>query len=633
MASKTAVRHLLLEPRQIEVFEETSAMEREYEFFVTTEEPNQPDGQDRGRIRRVVMRNFFETKSVEGGNRTSEHNSKETVQKKTSLKSRFRLSKPGQEAEAASRTKPKATWKQQQEDRKKGGRPTVSRQSSDDSQKRNGGTLSQRTSPSDSAKFTKGNKKTKLILRINPVAHRFDPFDVLPVPGTPQLDILVKLYRSGCRVNSIAINARNSWWSFIRNDAGLLHATLATWALYGMLIQDGTCDFRVEKLRHKSEAIKLVNTEIRDHEGQISDELVGTVSTLASFENLHGAYDAAQLHIAALKRMVNARGGLFAFGHNDGLLRGMLWVDIHTATAFRTPPSFPIIRLDPATPPLPHELLEEAAYTSPTSILHLSSAAIECFNIFYRLHRLALAVSSRWIRQVSRLTFSNLLYETEYMLLSVPDCSSDFLDFDLESQDKREEGYSERAALADAASVVEALLAAAQIFIYAALREVPPGARLFSILLERLRVALDRPDVSMVGVWTKANNAHMLLWALVVASSVASAEGDRSWWVGKLYEVMKELNVRSLEQLQKALERVAWTDVFFADVLGGVWQQVKEYGKALQVQEACLMINTESALEHDVLDGEGATFNSWQERVEGNLMFHQGRWMVNGWYV
>jgi len=38
-----------------------------------------------------------------------------------------------------------------------------------------------------------------------------------------------------------------------------------------------------------------------------------------------GAYDAAQLHMAALKRMVDTRGGLFAFGHNDGLIRGIQW--------------------------------------------------------------------------------------------------------------------------------------------------------------------------------------------------------------------------------------------------------------------------------------------------------------------
>lgn len=89
--------------------------------------------------------------------------------------------------------------------------------------------------------------------------------------------------KCGSRANSIAINARHTWWSFISNDAGLLHATLATWALYGMLVR-GMSDLRLDKLRHKNEAIKEINTKIGDPGGKFSDELVGTVSTLASFE-------------------------------------------------------------------------------------------------------------------------------------------------------------------------------------------------------------------------------------------------------------------------------------------------------------------------------------------------------------
>jgi hypothetical protein len=38
-----------------------------------------------------------------------------------------------------------------------------------------------------------------------------------------------------------------------------------------------------------------------------------------------GDYDSAQLHANALKRMVDARGGLCAFAHNDGLVRGIAW--------------------------------------------------------------------------------------------------------------------------------------------------------------------------------------------------------------------------------------------------------------------------------------------------------------------
>jgi hypothetical protein len=95
--------------------------------------------------------------------------------------------------------------------------------------------------------------------------------------------MLTPLDKCGSRANSVAINARNTWWSFISSDAGLLHATLATWALYAMLVQ-GAGSWRVQELRHKNEAIKQVNLKIGTPGDQISDELVGTVLTLASFE-------------------------------------------------------------------------------------------------------------------------------------------------------------------------------------------------------------------------------------------------------------------------------------------------------------------------------------------------------------
>ena len=91
--------------------------------------------------------------------------------------------------------------------------------------------------------------------------------------------------KSSSRKNSIAINAKRTWWPFISNDAGLLHATLATWALYDMLIRE-LSTFRVEMLKHKDAAIREINMKIGTPGGNISDELVGTVLTLASFEVL-----------------------------------------------------------------------------------------------------------------------------------------------------------------------------------------------------------------------------------------------------------------------------------------------------------------------------------------------------------
>lgn len=99
--------------------------------------------------------------------------------------------------------------------------------------------------------------------------------------------------KSGSRINSLTINARKTWWTFISNDAGLLHATLATWALYGMLVR-GLSELQVDKLRHKNEAIREINMKIGSPGGTMSDELVGTVATLASFEvSYRGAADIA----------------------------------------------------------------------------------------------------------------------------------------------------------------------------------------------------------------------------------------------------------------------------------------------------------------------------------------------------
>jgi hypothetical protein len=288
--------------------------------------------------------------------------------------------------------------------------------------------------------------------------------------------------------------------------------------------------------------------------------------------------------------MVNVRGGLFAFGHNDGLLRGIIWyfvchsahdllvnvidrMDFHTAAIAHTLPSFPHICLDPDTPPLPNELEEEAAHTSPTSLLHLSCSGVDCFNIFYRLHRLAIATSSHWAGRVEHLTLSNLLYETQYSILAVPDHSRHFLRFDQAIQDEQSDCYEYLKHRADAASVVEALLAAALIFVYAVLRALPLNTRIFTILLSRLRAALDRPNTSVLKVWGREKNLNMLLWVLVMACSVAT-RSEQMWWIAQLSELCGEMSVSSRSHLEHELRHVARADLFFDDRMDGIWAEV-----------------------------------------------------------
>jgi len=178
-------------------------MEREYKFFVTTQEPHQPEGTERELIRRLVMRNFFEAKWSGPTKETSELNSASTVQAKPNLKSRFRLPKPGQEIkEAKAKPRNKTTERKASQDdmeRKTKATPPARRLANSQTN----GSESSRSSPSspgnrkalsDEKDGKKGVKvNVRVLLKTNPSTHRFDPFDVLPVPGTPQLDVLFKL--------------------------------------------------------------------------------------------------------------------------------------------------------------------------------------------------------------------------------------------------------------------------------------------------------------------------------------------------------------------------------------------------------------------------------------------------------
>lgn len=89
--------------------------------------------------------------------------------------------------------------------------------------------------------------------------------------------------KSGTTLTSVNINCIGTWWPFVASDAGLLHATLASWALYGVLMR-GAHQVLPDMLSHRNEAIKEINTKINTSNGWISDELVGNVLILATFE-------------------------------------------------------------------------------------------------------------------------------------------------------------------------------------------------------------------------------------------------------------------------------------------------------------------------------------------------------------
>ena len=190
-----------------------------------------------------------------------------------------------------------------------------------------------------------------------------------------------------------------------------------------------------------------------------------------------------------------------------------------------------------------------------------------------------------------------MLYEAEYALLSMPDRSQDFLALDRRKGTSKDD---EESRAADAAAIVEALVAAGQIFLYAALREVPPRAKIFDILLGRLRRTLERPGVNTSGVWARERNLHTLLWALMVGAAVAVQWGGSHWWIEQVAMVVEELGLgrdgTGRESIKAILKGVAWTDVFFEPMSNEVWQSVV----------GLIVLRGDGARNESVEEGEGA---------------------------
>ena len=193
---------------QSETLDAATTMNREYEFFVTTGEPHQPNCAERGMIRRLVMRNFFDSKAAAPQSNASKHSSASTAMAEKQLKNRFRLLKPAKEKKE---TKTRESETYNQKGKAKGKRPRAPRTTSSvaKASAHSGDETSRRESTDqgasdDSNRIPYGLALNKPMLELDLNAHRMDPFDVLPIPGTPELDMLFRLctYRSQiqCRI-------------------------------------------------------------------------------------------------------------------------------------------------------------------------------------------------------------------------------------------------------------------------------------------------------------------------------------------------------------------------------------------------------------------------------------------------
>lgn len=131
------------------------------------------------------------------------------------------------------------------------------------------------------------------------------------------------------------------------------------------------------------------------------------------------------------------------------------------------------------------------------------------------------------------------------------------------------------------------LKTAAHIFLWLAIRELPPTSELLYKLVQRLQDSL---MVQVPGWWSSNEERRIwLLWILFVGAIASLGRLERFWFVGELGKVCADLNIWTREALRDTLKLVLWQDEFCENNLRILWDDmvlVREIARSTSIELA-----------------------------------------------
>ncbi|KAK1982980.1 hypothetical protein LZ30DRAFT_589415 [Colletotrichum cereale] len=398
-----------------------------------------------------------------------------------------------------------------------------------------------------------------------------DPFNTLPIPSSPSVDVLVRYCKMDTvfqssrgpgllflfapvltvfNLNSTTIDAKRPWFPYAMQSALIMRTTLALAAEF-LVASTPSPDpsLQREGYLQKGEAMRMVRSRLESRESarRASNDL----SVLA------GHFAAADVHLTGLHAMITARGGPDTIKHDFILCRSINWIDIQVASGLARVPKFPMFHtLDQVS--LPSSVVSRAATPS---LRHLDRLAGDDDadegegprRMFTTLRQAVCSqaggVPADDIRIVMNTADSTILH---------------FL-------------YAERRTAATPVQKRLLVLAsAAQVFLYAVLREIPTTGHMVRILVTRLRAALEDADADAVAlVWVSHDAA--LLWVLFVGFAGSGMAEDRAWFAARLLEALERARDvvlperRGRESLRRLLAGFLWRDKYCLPALDDAW--------------------------------------------------------------
>ncbi|KAH0427423.1 hypothetical protein CcaCcLH18_09704 [Colletotrichum camelliae] len=385
-----------------------------------------------------------------------------------------------------------------------------------------------------------------------------DPFNTLPIPSNSSVDSLVRYFITRFNLNSTTIDQQRPWFPYAMQSALIMRVTLALAAEF-LTATMPSLDPKLQRegYHQKGEAMRIIRTRLESRESakSASDDLsvLAGVAMLGSVEAFQGHFAAAEVHLTGLHSMMEARGGPDTIKHDYILCRCINWIDIQVASGLGRIPKFPMFHtLDQVS--LPSSVVNRAMTPSLRHLDRLGGhnpdESNEPRKIFVSLRQAicsqAGAVSADDIRIVMNTADGSILH---------------FL-------------YVERRTATPVQKRFLVLVAAAHVFLYVVLREIPTTGHMIRLLVARMRAALDDAD-SIALIWVSHDAA--LLWILFVGIVGSGTAEDRQWFASRLHKVLDRAGDVlppercNREALQQMLAGFLWRDERCLPVLEEIW--------------------------------------------------------------
>jgi hypothetical protein len=130
---------------------------------------------------------------------------------------------------------------------------------------------------------------------------------------------------------------RTRWFPLVMTEAATFQVIMLLAASHFASLQHSR-DHGPSLLQLKSKAISLISNALAK-DGP-SDQLIGAVAKMASYEAMFGDQISYGEHMKGLVKMIELRGGLSSLGLNGMLAKICIWIDCNSAVLHNSPLHF-----------------------------------------------------------------------------------------------------------------------------------------------------------------------------------------------------------------------------------------------------------------------------------------------------